>query len=58
MFVTLSAENTFQNGADESTQVCRSWSCPKKGMTQCPGSNVTQCIMDWNICDGVAQCQG
>ena len=27
-------------------------------MTQCPQSNVTRCITDWNICDGVPQCPG
>lgn len=27
-------------------------------MTQCPLTNVTRCITDWNICDGVTQCPG
>ena len=27
-------------------------------MIQCPQSNVTRCITDWNICDGVPQCPG
>ena len=26
-------------------------------MTRCPG-NVTRCIMDWHLCDGVLQCPG